>query len=352
MTQSDSILLNALGVRDVSSPLSPSGATTFQLCPRKGYFRSKLHLYPRIPRTSEALSVGKIFHLYMLYGKGDFQVVQDEITKKIDSLNRIIAEEGDLSGEVQKSVDETIRSAPLARAMARVYWRRFSDPPTMRVLGRELSWNYKPDWMENLGSSGLEITGVIDRLVLYPPDRCYVQDYKTTSFDPNQITRSYHYSNACRVYRLIATQWLKDKGMEEVKVEGFQLNIIRKPTIRYCKKDKDWEAYVKRCEVWYDVQEVEPCVQETMIYLEDSDANLSHSLRPILETLSLPDPFLEGIDEKSIEKLETLYPRRAQHCIDWYGRPCDYLDLCTSNPRLWPETIQRHFVQELKHPML
>lgn len=312
-------------------------------CKRKFFFSHHLGLRRKTSTISEALTTGTFFHAYMENGPSPEGLLATEKLYEdyLKKFNERIQLEGDPFGVLDNNINITYKSKEKGHLLASLLWRYYPEPEGTKTLLKEAELSHS--------TTGIKLEGRVDRVVQFPNGEIFIVDYKSTSFDPLNLLRSYKYSNALRIYRVLVEVALLtyENSTNEENVDGFQLTVVRKPSIKFCPDSKDankdgkfgncWEAYLDRCKKWYDDNQVQPVVQGTLRFSE-----------PVMcpefqQVLTDANPYFPEPDS---EEDMDFFPRCSGACISPWGKPCDFLDLCECNPALWERKIKELYVQE------
>jgi hypothetical protein len=312
-------------------------------CKRKFFFSHHLGLRRKTSAISEALTTGTFFHAYMENGPSPEGLLATEKLYEdyLKKFNERIQLEGDPFGVLDNNINITYKSKEKGHLLASLLWRYYPEPEGTKTLFKEAELSYT--------LLGIKLEGRVDRVVQFPNGGVFIVDYKSTSFDPLNLLRSYKYSNALRIYRLLVMTALEvhKESVSGAKLDGFQLTVVRKPSIKFCPDSKDankdgkfgncWEAYLDRCKKWYDDNQMQPVVQGTLRFSDDPLNNEFYNM------LTYSSPYFRVVDkEEEIDEFD----RCSGACVSPWGKPCDFLDLCECNPALWERKIKELYVQE------
>lgn len=338
------------------SPIRSSGIKDFEHCPRKFMYRYKLGISPKTYQP--ALHIGSVFHLVLqslFMGKS-----QEEALKSVHQYfhrfcNKILAT-ADEAGFAPsgKSVEGVVRSAEedyhKARAMAIAFmkfkpfdWSKWEiltapdDTPCVELL------------MEaKVKGIPVPIVAPCDLALLKKgTNEVWIVDHKTTSADTIARAKSVKISPQVALYRLVLQchidQWAEEnKRYEGLRVRGSIHNIVKKPTIKYCPNTKDdkasggYQHYLDRVQKWYEEKHKEdpnhsPIVQSATYFAE---AVLTRELFLRLRQQSRA--------ARSAPNLDRFY-RAGDYACHAFNSVCPFIDLCTSDPVLWPEIVRSRF---------
>jgi len=333
--------------KPVPITLCPVRASTMGLldtCPRKFFYKKRLNLIPKKSEKSSALLTGGYFHQFMEFGITAADEVHNKFLDAKKEALGLIEKQGDIEGVLQTQLIDAERDFLKAEVMARIFWEKYPQRDLeITIIGREMELTCSVKVLGDI----VELAGRIDRLIQDRNGDYWIQDYKTTSFTPPAVSSSYPWSDACRIYRILAHMWLKKQGKLSLhdSLMGFQLNIIRKPTIRFSptrldsnKEDKyetKFLSYLARCEKWYQEQELkdenERVCRQFSLRFEGPLLPPEFKTRLLRANKPTHIPLGSNTDDMNTAQVEKEFPRRAWSCYDPYGRPCGFLPLCQSN---------------------
>jgi len=165
--------------------------------------------------------------------------------------------------------------------------------------------------------------------------KIWIADFKTTSFDPMIRSIPTKFSIQLKLYRLVLQMHLNSWGRGEV-VAGSIHALIKKPTIKFCAKDDSFEAYIQRVITWYkDLQEKEPGNPPLM-----RDPNTFQG--PLIDAeLAVRLENYQKFSTTENFDLGVFY-RNDSACLK-YNRACPYMQLCNSDPSMWPLIVKDRF---------
>jgi hypothetical protein len=153
----------------------------------------------------------------------------------------------------------------------------------------------------------------------------WIRDYKTSGRDVQYTLAGYLFSLQCRIYRLLA----HSTGYSP---EGFILDILQSPSIKFCKKDKTFDDYVKRVKLWYAEKGDKSVRSFSIRYAEP----------PMPEELEKVLTFTWSYVIRP--PLAHLFRRDVTgHSCKRYERLCDYYQLCSSDEAVWPVLIASNY---------
>ena len=338
--------------QDVRKPLIRSSPLQcLDHCPRRFLYEYKLGIRAR--RYESALTMGTIVHK-VLQALFLGETPQDAL----EVCQRLLAK------EQQKLIDQTGADGflPTGEALEPALKKIEEDYHKARATGLAF-WTCVPfeqDKYEVLRTPGgdpvvellleTEYPG-LSRPFRTPCDLALVEvgthnvwivDYKTTSFDPKKRAIPTKISAQLAIYRLSLQSHLDawheqdPKNFPQYTVVGSLHAVIKKPGIKFCKKDANFEAYIDRLVQWY----------------KDADAKDPDNPPLVLD----PNRFSKKL------MTEELWGRLKQYCkacqaapnVDHfyrvgesaclqYNRVCAFMPLCNSDPAMWPDLIEQRY---------
>lgn len=321
--------------------LRSSGLSCWLDCRRKFFFKERLGLVPKgvyVP----ALEIGKLFHTVMgqlLQGAvperasevavAEIQAYQETLLGLADPAG--ILPNGKLVSDVLGDVQSDLT---MARAMALATWSLCPwDFERFEVV--------EVEQLHTLRYSQLQPIRV--RLDLLVRDRqdggLWIVDWKTTSKEPVLRAATVAFEFQPRLYRMAV-----QPSYPKERVKGVIHRITKKPSIRYCKKDTDFNAYVIRCLEWYREKMTE-----------------NPASPPVLQsTVQFPQKLLDmellcWLQELSRACRAQLSPQKfgkdptGRACVDLSGRHlCPYYQLCATDMAAWTDLINGGFQQQFR----
>lgn len=334
------------------SPIRSSGIKDFEHCPRKFLYRYKLGICPRTYQP--ALHTGQVFHLVLqsLFMGWTQEESLDAAKQYFHRFCNEILASADEAGFTPsgKSVEGVVKSAEddyhKARAMA------FSFMSFKPFNWNEWELLYAPDdtpCVELLLEA--KVKG-IPVPIIAPCDlalrkketnEVWIVDHKSTSADTLARARSVKISPQIALYRLVLQchidAWAEEH--KEMKYHGLRVvgsihNIVKKPTIKYCKKDANFEAYINRVIQWYKDKHTEdpqhsPIFQSQTYF---SEPTLTKELWLRLRQQSRA--------ARAAPLLDRFY-RAGDYACHEFNSVCPYADLCSSDPVMWPDIVRTRF---------
>ena len=311
-----------------NGPLHQSDLSMLSRCERAFMFRYKWGLRPKLESRSGAAGLGQIFHKVVEYGEDRIEESKAWVKKQQQVLWEAVERGDDIDGGIAISVKAMTDAYNKALAVAKIYWEQYPTPDYLETLATE----------EYIEGTTLRVAGTVDRLVRDKRDgRLWVRDWKTSSRNVEYIMTGYQWSIQCKMYRILAHLWAEQHKEEynivNTEPVGFIVDGVQMPTIKFCKKDRDFDAYIERCKAWYKDNLKTAFISRAVIYQEP------------LMNVGIDNLLAKGgmMQEDTCVHIDS-YPKdiTASYCTN-YDRQCTYYDLCNSNERLWPEIIDRKF---------
>ncbi len=308
-------------------------------CPRLFMFR---YLKGLVPRQFKGMNIGASglgswFHRLMEAGPSGVDEVDAEFVGQLRQIRQTIAEGSDLLGQHDYLADETETNYRKARAMAAVLWNEHPLSGRLDVLARE---EHVSTTLE-LNGEQVPVEGTVDQIIMDRQSGCvYVGDFKTSSRDVEFTLTGYHYSVQCRLYRVLARQWMQDNEIPgwQDGPRGFILTIAQTPAIKYCSKDRDLDAYIERVSRWYQDKGTSAVRRFDIDYAEPL---LPEDFRLVLTTAAA----YASMPCNTFKVGAALFPRdlTGATCSTRWNRVCDYYPLCCSAVASWPHQINEAY---------
>ena len=340
---------------DVRKPLirsSPLGC--LEHCPRKFLYEYKLGIKPR--RYESALTMGTIVHkvleaLFTGQKPTDALTVCERLLAK--EQQKLIADAGTdgflSSGE---ALDPTLKKLEedyqKARATGLVFWQ------FVPFNSEEWEVLKTPD-----GDPMIEVIMECEYPGLNRPIRCpcdlallhiptgevWIIDYKTTSFDPKKRAIPTQISAQLKLYRLVLQthldSWTEAGLAPKRKVAGSMHAIIKKPGIKFCKKDANFEAYIDRLVQWYkDADEKDP--ENPPLILDPNRFSGPLMTRELWGRLK---QYCKAANAQP--NIDHFYRAGESACMQ-YNRICPFMKLCNSCPSMWPSLVEQGYKVEFR----
>jgi len=336
--------------KDIRKPLIRSSPLAcLDHCPRKFLYEYKLGIKPR--RYESALTMGTIIHkiLQSLFmGKEPDEalaVCERLLAKEQQKLLDSAGLDGFLpSGEVLEVVLRKMEEDyHKARATGLVFWqfvpfakdeyeilRTPDGTPMVEVLLRA----------KYPGLSRSIRTPCDLALIEKATGHVWIVDYKTTSFDPKKRAIHTKISAQLALYRLSLQShldaWAEEAGTTPLLVVGSLHAIIKKPGIKFCKKDKDFAAYVERLVQWYKDTDTKDPLNPPMIL----DPNRFSGPLMTKELWGRLKQYCKAC--QASPNVDHFYRAGEAACLQ-YNRICPFMRLCNSDPAMWPELIDQGY---------
>lgn len=336
--------------------LHSSNLSLHGICERKFYFSERLGLRLAGDYAS-ALHTGSIFHEATARALQDGQL--EELRKTVEKDTAILADEirasADSTGilpngkEAGKVVQQLHDDTNKALAMAECFFEAYPvNPAEYEVVAVEMPVTTM------IAGIKRPVTGKLD-LVLREKatGHLWLVDHKTAGENPARTVESLSYDGQLLLYRLLAMAAFPNNI-----VAGFIHQIIQKPTIKYCGKDADFDAYVGRVREWYPEREREAAI---------AGPARSPFLRSKVsfQGFHLPADFVTLLKRVDRAARANLKPANHPRCCNKYTcnglgnmPPCVYRKLCGSRMSSWslelmsprPRYIQAHRDYPLPEP--
>jgi len=311
----------------------------FNDCPRKCWFMHKAGVFPRVPAVSVAMNTGSVFHAIMEYTLKDSEFNLDV---------GLTAAEKQLNGEIQRLKDlwETLES-PDAKDLCTISINKLGQCFSLAKVMAVIWWKIHPPQFSpgDVLFTEQEVEGDIDKVpcagridyavkTAQPPHFCLL-DYKTTSRSPELVMAGRRYDLALYIYCNLAERIYKRKPA------GMIYNIIQRPTIRFCGKDKGiFSNYVERVKKWYGDLSVDAMTSRFIPFTGGLPGLTSHEFWEIIK----------GFDVVRRRPHPQWWPRRSGYCTSLYGESCPYFDLCNSTPQVWEPKLKDFSIPPLTLP--
>jgi hypothetical protein len=346
--------------------------------PFRYYLRNRLGLGDPF-RYSQALSHGSWFHAAFEY-VGDSQAirlnkVETRLGERLNDLQDLCIKH---NKTIQFQTDLFEREAHDARSAA-VWLDAVLDLPLQDMNGRSLrEYLMRP----NLKVLGHELTVAVespitaygqpllhvaqfDRLDWNEKENTlWVRDPKTTSISPLlralKVPIEFQTQHYLNVLSRAIPMLVKEFGLpEDVRVGGMSHIIVRKPTIRFGRNDRDPETGVPDAEIYR--------ARVTDWYLArgqyESKAAEWHSDPPINISTVRGQPFLEGHRHaeymRRVEYLERFAAQPAwpteflknPDSLEMFGQKNPYADFYLTDVEAWPQIIaEKGWIQSWRDP--
>ncbi len=332
------------------SPVRSSAMKDFEHCPRKFLYRYKLGISSRVYQPS--LHTGQVFHriLQSLFMGTPREEALESFKQYLHQFcNKILATADECGFTPNgKSVASVVKAAEedynKARAMAVAFmsfkpfdwskWEILTTPDGTPCVELLLEAKVKGIPVPLIAPCDLA-------LLKKDTKEVWIVDHKTTSTDTKARAQSVKISPQIALYRLVLQCHIEAWAEEHSKYKGLRVvgsihNIVKKPTIKYCKKDATFQAYIERVTEWYK---------------EKHEADPTHS--PILQSETyFSGPVLtreiwirlrqQARASRAAPDLDRFY-RAGDYACHEFNSVCPYLDLCDSSPVMWPDIVRTRF---------
>lgn len=342
--------------KDVRKPfIRSSELEALDACPRKFLLQNRLGVRSR--NYSSPLTTGSILHkvlqcLFLGMSEADAlaagnTLAGQEAKKLTESANPagFLPEGKDLGSVLQKLGEDSLK----AQAMALVFWRANPFDTSEWDVLQTPDGVPMVELLMQMKIPGLsrELRCPCDlALVKKGTNEVWIVDFKTTSFTPKIRAIATKFAVQLKLYRLALVATLKrwaeeNESYPDYKVAGSYHAIIKKPGIKFCKKDKDFNAYVERLVGWYiDAEEKAP--EDPPMVLDPN----RFSGDPLPEELRLR--LLQYCSAcNAPPDVDAFYRAGGGVCFA-YNSPCPYVVLCNSDPVNWPGIIEESFKIEFR----
>lgn len=315
------------------SVIRASGVDLYGECARKYWFMNQARISPPVPRVGVALSTGTLFHTIMEEtfrqsfdlekGLAKAAAAVKEECSRLSKLWNTLPYPDD-QDRCTKAVSDLERCLHVSSAIATIWWE--TCPPKFKpediiFIEEELSGEI----------AGHLVGGRIDYAVSNATGYC-VLDYKTTSHPPEDVLAGRVFSLAFFIY---CTLLERIRGS---RPQGMIYNIIQRPTIKFCKKDKTFDDYVERVKLWYKDLATDAMASFFIPFTGGipglTTQEFNRLVTPLSHVLQNPDPIY--------------WPRNAKSCTGLYGTPCPYYPLCSINPQFWEHELNRYTAPPLE----
>lgn len=336
--------------KDVRKPLIRSSPLScLEHCPRKFLYEYKLGIKPR--RYESALTMGTIVHKVL-----EALFTGQPPTEALSVCERLLAKEqqrlvndagsdgflstGESLESVLKKLDEDYQKA---RATGLVFWQ------FVPFNSEEWEVLRTPD-----NEPMIEVILECEYPGLNRPIRCpcdlallhkatgevWIIDYKTTSFDPKKRAIPTQISAQLKLYRLNLQShldsWAKAGLAPKRNVVGSMHAIIKKPGIKFCKKDANFEAYIERLVQWYkDKDEADPDNPPLIL-----DPNRFTGPLMSRELWGRLKQYCKAANAQP--NIDHFYRAGESACLQ-YNKICPFMKLCNSCPSMWPDLVEQQY---------
>lgn len=341
---SEAILhVGAVACKTMCPFIRSSSMKAFNDCPRKFFLTDRLGIMPRRVSFSEATTIGNYCHaalsaLYTVNPASDEDVldtissaIADRMTEDLERMSESLTKDAFLVGADPEKTGELLsRCADMANAMIRIFWNRYPLGPDIEILASEellaLELVLPP-----LQGAGIPIAGQIDTILKESSTGAiWPTDHKTSGDTAEDASVGRGWSYQTRLYRLLVAAKYGDPT-------GFIHNFIQRPTIKFCKKDADFDAYVTRCREWYAARKSDTYDQAMASYwLRHTEPLIPPEL--IRDLVNIYGASTINVGSVSGSDFDAVFPRREQSCRAW-NSTCVYLPFCDQPKTDWPRLL-------------
>ena len=312
-------------------------------CPRKWWYQYRMGITLRGTQVRESATLGTIYHRLQCLGPGSEPVVKAEVSKQQQALMEQVNRGEDIDGQTERLAGMLTTLYNKATVMARVSWERYPQPSYFETIGTEIK--------HAMEMGGVVFEGTMDKLLLNTKGtkgpEVWIRDHKSTGRSLSALFSGMAWSLQARVYRLLATDYLKDTPHRNLPVRGFILDGITSPGIKLCKTDeknaKDWnvpveDAYLRRVKEWYAERGDDVCLSRALFYTE---SGMPSELAGIVERMRS----LSNLDPAEVTQFDRDMTHRE--CFA-YEKQCPYHDLCSTDPAQWDQLFETKYRFEEK----
>ncbi len=345
---------------DIRKPLIRSTPVqTLDHCPRLFLYKDKLGIQAR--RYESALFMGTVVHkiLEALFtGKEPneaLKVCERLLSKEQQKLMADAGPDGFLPSG--KTLESTLKGLEedyhKARATGLVFWNFVPfDGDKYEVL-RTPDGDPCVELLIDTDIPGLSRPArtPID-LVLREKgtENVWLVDYKTSSFDPKVRAIPTKISAQLALYRYAMQRQLDKWAENDIAYVGFTVigsfhTIIKKPGIKCCGKDEKeakatnttpFAAYIKRLVQWYKDKDAEDPTNPPLLL----DPNRFSGPLMSKELFGRLKQYCNAA--QASPNVDHFYRVGDSVCLQ-YNRPCSHMQLCNSDPAMWPQIVRDYY---------
>ena len=325
-------------------PLHQSDINSLRACPRFYALGCRMNLRRRMEVRSPALDIGTLTHALIegayrhlaLAKKWEPDTAWKAALEIGDGARQNISnalEQLDVSNidfDVVKAQRSLEQNWAMAKMLTKLWFEEHPPSGVDSVAAIELD-------VPECGYGGIgdgETKGVltfggrVDLIIGNKKDGYWIPDHKTTSNDPADEIKGKMFHPQTLIYPLLA----EAAGFNPC--HGVVYNFLRKPTIKYCNKDTNFDAYIERCKKWYADNDIQPFrsfavrkpTNKPVISIEFEE-EFSHYMM-LAELVPLYDALI--CNEGPVPHLDGWlysYPRHRNSC-KLYQRNCPFRGLC------------------------
>lgn len=349
----------SMSLKVIQPMIRSSGRGTLRECPRKFMFQERLGL--KTKGYVSALGLGDIWHRMAapIYKGADVSVLPRFMAEAVAEYQEAASKLADKDLGVMPSgrplsdqLIEIEQDGKKALAMIQTFFEVYPIEKLFEnyeVIGTEVPIAIKVPSMAV--PIGIQIDVILKNR---KSGEVWLVDHKTTSLSPMVRAAVLPFEFQPRLYKWVWKTAADDDARQNAqmfgtevelpKLGGFMHNIIRKPTIRYCAKDKDFDAYAARVREWYKEQ-------------SEKDANDPPILQSVVRHVGalMDEEFLVQLHQmarfSSCRLSLAQFYRNDRSCMGKFGNSaCPYLPLCSNEHRIdeWPKIIAKTYVQDFR----
>ena len=336
--------------KDVRKPLIRSSPLAcLEHCPRKFLYEYKLGIKTR--RYESALTMGTIVHKIL-----EALFTGQKPTEALTVCERLLAKEkerliedsgtdgflttGEALDPILKKLDEDYQKA---RATGLVFWQFVPFDSTEWEVLRDPDNTPMIEVILECEYPGLSrpFRCPCDLVLLHKPTgEVWIIDYKTTSFDPKVRAVPTQIGVQMKLYRLVLQthldSWFEAGLAPKRTVVGSMHAIIKKPGIKFCKKDADFNAYIDRLVQWYkDKDETDP--DNPPLILDPNKFKGPLMTRELWGRLKQ-----YCMAANAVPNVDHFYRAGESACMQ-YNKICPFMKMCKSDPVMWPDLVEQAF---------
>lgn len=358
----------------LNPPVRQSNIGHYQQCPRYFMFRDRFGLVKKGYKS--AASRGTMVHLVlsMLLKGHDYRSACRHLNAFVEAESEKLREWGVTGGNplvADRQVEQVERDGVIAAAMAQIFWERVPfDRSRYEVVSVEQELRLEHPLHRNA-----ILGGTIDLILRDKVENCYLlQDHKTTSLRPRDYAIALPFDYQVRLYRLMFETALRSGvlGLKRLPLRGFIHNVIQVPKITQ-KNGQSFDDFLQELRDWYDGKDDsigekdendEPIVfkkgarkGKIVPRWEHSDKLSTWAEAPPFERFltRFTEPLLSHELKHAIlgvatalakEATDVNFPRMGAAsgmCKQHYGRPCEFMPLCSVHPCNWEGIVKRQY---------
>ena len=317
--------------------LSCSSCNTWRECPRKYLLQNRLSIQPPRDRLSRARTIGTFLHSllaqsYALPNEAAEQLVYDRAVKPLEKERNELAA-GDKLGTFDEDATVIAESWDLARVMFDYYWKTYPlDRSKINVKFIETT-------IVAPSLTGYPVA-IVDLVLLDENKKlAWVVDHKSLTKKPESQVAGLSWSAQSYLYPALVASALDAQGLGDYIVPGIIYNLLQKPTIKFCKKDKDFSAYCQRVAEEYGKKDYRVMISVPLPSQPWID-NLSGIQALFSQVTFVGRVALDMSTPESFAEILNMYRCDSSSCRSPYDETCcPYLPLCNTHPDAWSQLI-------------